>query len=350
MDLYARLGVSSGASKDEIRDAYRAGLDALAAADAAEKVTEEQRATNRTARAQLNEAWNVLSDPNQRARYDESIASGGAEDGVEPVEVVPAAPIAAVAGDARAVGGGPLSQRSRRKVIDLPVGMSLADTRPRLLGMVFDLTVIVVLVFAVQIAGQQVIKSQYPAETARVDAAREARTEASKALTGADDDVKQARAELARARGAAAKAQAQDDLDRAEAAQQRAERADTAAAKDLSEAQRALQGPGTVILVAGSLLALLYLVPSTAITGRTLGMRLRQTAVVRVDGSHVGWGGAIARFLVPVAITTSLFLSLPGLLLGFGSVLFWLWDPNRQGLHDRLARTLVVAAPVSKRP
>ena len=95
MDLYARLGVSSGASKDEIRDAYRAGLDALAAADAAEKVTEEQRATNRTARAQLNEAWNVLSDPNQRARYDESIASGGAEDGVEPVEVVPAAPIAA---------------------------------------------------------------------------------------------------------------------------------------------------------------------------------------------------------------------------------------------------------------
>ena len=348
MDHYARLGVSSGATKDEIRDAYRAGLDALAAADAADKVTEEQRAANRTARAQLNVAWNVLSDPNQRARYDESVAAGEAEG--PAVEVVAAAPVAATPTDARAVGGGPLSQRSRRKVIDLPAGMSLADTRPRLLGMVFDLTVIVVLVFVVQIAGQQFIPSQYPAETARVDRAREARTEASKALTRADDDVKQARADLARARGADAKAQAQDDLDRAEAAQQRAERADTAAAKDLSEAQGALQGPGTVILVAGSLLALLYLVPSTAITGRTLGMRLRQTAVVRADGSHVGWGGAIARFLVPVAITTSLFLSLPGLLLGFGSVLFWLWDPNRQGLHDRLARTLVVAAPVSKRP
>ncbi|MEY4007053.1 MAG: hypothetical protein RLZZ467_65, partial [Gemmatimonadota bacterium] len=175
-------------------------------------------------------------------------------------------------------------------------------------------------------------------------------TDASEALTEATDARKAAEADLADAQGSAAKAQAREELDAAEADERAAEKADTAAAEDLEEAQSALRGPGTAILVVSAVFGLLYLVPSTAITGRTLGMRLRGTKVVRVDGSPATWGSAFVRFLIPVAVTTSLFYSLPGLLLGLGSVLFWLWDPNRQGLHDRLARTLVVAAPVSKRP
>ena len=46
-------------------------------------------------------------------------------------------------------------------------------------------------------------------------------------------------------------------------------------------------------------LALLYLVPMTAITGRTLGMRGRKIRVVRVDGSPVGWFGRVRPLLRP---------------------------------------------------
>lgn len=346
MDLYALLGLDPDASKDAIRDAYRRRLDDLAAADEGDKVTDEQRASNRAERARLNEAWNVLSDPSQRARYDERRAAGDAA--AEVPEIVFDAPPAAAPAE-RAVGGGPLSQRSRRRVIPLPAGTTLADTRPRLLGMVFDLSVVIFLVFVCQFGSRPLIESRYPAETARVEAARAERTDASKALTEATDERKAAERDLAKAQGSAAKAQAQDELDAAEAAERAATKVDTKAAKDLEQAQAALQGPGTMVLIASALIGLLYLVPSTAITGRTLGMRLRGTRVVRVDGSPATWGSAFVRFLIPVAITTSLFYSLPGLLLGLGSVLFWLWDPNRQGLHDRLARTLVVAAPVSKR-
>ena len=53
-----------------------------------------------------------------------------------------------------------------------------------------------------------------------------------------------------------------------------------------------------VILV----LALLYLVPVTAKTGSTLGMRGRKIKVVRVDGSPVGWYPAFARFVIPILL------------------------------------------------
>ncbi|MFM7616690.1 MAG: RDD family protein [Actinomycetes bacterium] len=343
MDHYELLGVDPDASKDEIRDAYRSRLDALRAAD--DGATEDRRATNRTERARLNEAWQVLSDPAQRARYDEARAEGDPEAGTPDLIVAAPAPPDAP----RVVGGGPLSQRSRRSVIPLPAGLTLADTRPRVLGMVFDLTVIIFLVFVCQLGGQRVIESQYPAETARIDAAREARVDASEALNDAQDARDRAEDDLAAAKGSAAKAEARAELDDAKAEVRTAERADERAAKALATAQEDLRGPGTVILVLSAVVGLAYLVPSTAITGRTLGMRLRGTRVVRVDGSPVTWGSAFMRFLIPVAITTALFYSLPGLLLGLGAVLFWLWDPNRQGLHDRLARTLVVAAPVSKR-
>ncbi|MFM7060814.1 MAG: RDD family protein [Actinomycetes bacterium] len=345
MDHYELLGVAPDASKDVIRDAYRTRLDALSAAD--EGAKDEQRAANRAERARLNDAWNVLSDPSQRARYDESRAE--VDDDVVTPDVVVAAPTPPPAGATRVVGGGPLSQRSRRPVIPLPAGTSLADTRPRVLGMVFDLTVIILLVFVCQIGGQRIIESQYPAETARIDAAREARVDASEALSEAEDARRAAERDLAGARGSAAKAEARAELADAKDAERAAERADERAADSLATAQEDLRGPGTMILVLSALIGLVYLVPSTAITGRTLGMRLRGTKVVRVDGSPATWGAAFVRFLIPVAITTALFYSLPGLLLGLGAVLFWLWDPNRQGLHDRLARTLVVAAPVSKR-
>ena len=92
-------------------------------------------------------------------------------------------------------------------------------------------------------------------------------------------------------------------------------------------------GSYLVVLV----LALLYLVPATAITGHTLGMRGRRIRVVRVDGSPVGWYGALVRFLHPDRASRS---SIPtiGPLLGLGLVLWGYRDANGQGIHDKLAQ------------
>ena len=66
-DHYELLGVEPDASKDEIKAAYRAEV---ANADSSR-------------RAQLNRAWNVLSDPIQRERYDESLAAAEMGDDVD---------------------------------------------------------------------------------------------------------------------------------------------------------------------------------------------------------------------------------------------------------------------------
>jgi uncharacterized RDD family membrane protein YckC len=82
-------------------------------------------------------------------------------------------------------------------------------------------------------------------------------------------------------------------------------------------------------------------VPATVITGRTFGMRSRRIRIVRVDGSPVGWYGAFTRFFLPIIVA----LAIPtiGPLLGLGMVLWGYRDANGQGIHDKLARTIVVA-------
>jgi molecular chaperone DnaJ len=69
---YRRLGVSSNASPDEIRAAYR---------NAARRFHPDARAARGTAgsddeMAAVNEAWRVLSDPVSRARYDADLGLG----------------------------------------------------------------------------------------------------------------------------------------------------------------------------------------------------------------------------------------------------------------------------------
>src|SRR5262249_14672615 len=60
-DLYGLIGVEPDATTDEIRDQYRTRRSELDAVG-----TEQSRADA----AALNRAWNILSDPYQRGRYD----------------------------------------------------------------------------------------------------------------------------------------------------------------------------------------------------------------------------------------------------------------------------------------
>jgi uncharacterized RDD family membrane protein YckC len=78
--------------------------------------------------------------------------------------------------------------------------------------------------------------------------------------------------------------------------------------------------------------------------GQTVGKMVMRTKVVRADGSHLGWHHAALRALVPVAVGV-LPLGFLAVMLSIGVYFVALWDPHRQGLHDKAAGTVVVALP-----
>jgi uncharacterized RDD family membrane protein YckC len=92
---YDLLGVEPDATKDEIRSAYRDRLEELRGR--VEKGRSDQaRDGARTETARLNTAWQVLSDPFQRQRYDAAISDGTAADTTDgTAEEEEAAPVPA---------------------------------------------------------------------------------------------------------------------------------------------------------------------------------------------------------------------------------------------------------------
>src|SRR4029453_13605355 len=83
-NYYEELGVEPGASRDELREAHRQRVSDLEAAREKKGVSESQLQANRDEVARVRAAWNVLSDPFQRQRYDaqlgaESESSGDVE-------------------------------------------------------------------------------------------------------------------------------------------------------------------------------------------------------------------------------------------------------------------------------
>src|ERR1700689_4309928 len=78
--LYDRLGVGPGATSDDLRRAYRARARALHPDRAGGRSGAELEADTAEL-ARLNQAWRVLSDPHERARYDAGLATG-TDDGI----------------------------------------------------------------------------------------------------------------------------------------------------------------------------------------------------------------------------------------------------------------------------
>jgi uncharacterized RDD family membrane protein YckC len=86
--------------------------------------------------------------------------------------------------------------------------------------------------------------------------------------------------------------------------------------------------------------AFVYETLMIALVGRTVGKIALGTRVVRLmDGGRPGWSEAAMRALVPLSLGA---IPQVGVLLAVLVYSLALWNPLRQGLHDKAAGTLVV--------
>ena len=81
-----------------------------------------------------------------------------------------------------------------------------------------------------------------------------------------------------------------------------------------------------------SLAGTIYFVYCWSTTGQTLGDMAMKIKVARTDGQPLSIGTGIVRY-VGYAISIAVI---------FIGVLWVLWDPNKQGWHDKIANTVVV--------
>ncbi|MCZ7534502.1 MAG: RDD family protein [Acidimicrobiia bacterium] len=346
-DYYRILDVAPDAPREEIRESYKARR-----ADLEARGTDESRPEV----ARLNRAWNVLSDPTQRERYDSRLAGARAED-----EAGTEADAGRSSGDAPAEVA---TERPRRRrfleprdrsaapagpTIEIPAGTSLSDSRSRLSAMGIDFAILLAIFVVVLFYAAPALQEQrYPDQFDRLDvldgeldAANEVADAAGEAADAAEESADAA--ETAGADDAAAKAEA------AKAARAEADAADTDVERvedQIFDVQEELRGYAFLLQEAAFLLALAYLVVPSARSGQTLGKRLRGVRAVRTTGEPLGWSGSLLRYGVIIfALNALWFMAGPlAVALVLFAVLGWMRNANQQGMHDRIAKTLVVAA------
>jgi len=350
-DYYDLLDVAPDSDREDIRVAYRTKRDALQADDGG--------AQNRSKVAELNRAWNVLSDPHQRERYDERLADAresGEDDGVgdedddeddddrrHPVPVTRAQQRAA----ARRTRGA-----AQQPAIVLPDGLTLAPIRSRLQALAFDLMVLLLIFLTVYLVGLKLVDNHFPGERKRGSDLVTQQNNVIKAVNNDKKQVSAADAALAAAKlkkDTAAEQTATRQGAAASAAQAKDTAKNDAITKQIDAINRQLSPWINLVFVVGIVLLLVYLVPATALTGQTLGKRFFKVRVVnRLTGARPGFSSALLRFGVPLLVGA--FLAVPlrfgplGLALPVLGMIGWISKPNRQGLHDRLAKTVVVDA------
>ncbi|HEY3671569.1 MAG TPA: RDD family protein [Acidimicrobiia bacterium] len=381
-NYYEELGVEPGASRDELREAHRQRVADLEAAREKKNVSESQLQANRDEVARVRAAWNVLSDPFQRQRYDAQVGSDSAAGDVELVDddeasapqssgaeltgwrklLAPPPPKDAGRGNGNGNGNGkgkgpaPRTDRNGRPrpepTVVLPPGMRIAEPRVRGMALLFDISILIVIFFSVSLIVPRLIQSDYQDIQDRISKTN--------SLHDSRQSVLDAQKSVTSAKSASDKKSAQSDLNSAQkdykSAVKDAKDADVPARytnTDSPPSPKQLQTyadnqadkiktTGYITTGLTFVLAMGYLVPVTALKGRTLGMRGRKIRVVRIDGSPVGWYASFTRFALPILLA----LAIPsfGVILGLGMVAWGYFDRNGQGIHDKLARTIIVDA------
>jgi hypothetical protein len=332
-DYYDLLGVERDASTDEIRTAYRARLDPARGEEGKAK-GKASKSVGVADAAALNQAWNVLADPFQRRRYDEQLrteeqqgAPGATDEADAGDDDVAAAVPERRRGLREALQGGSgerATRAGRGQPVELSTGLTAAGTRDRINALIVDALLIYVLAivllplafsplshdaFVVYKGGKQVGS----AHTVTGDASAQ---KAQKAALLADEKAKVA--------------QATKPGDKP--------------AKVEVKRQRVYTGAQLALLSFLSLVvALCVVVPSSAISGQTLGKKIFRVRLAGGDGAVPGWRLSFLHYAAPILL--AILIPQIGPLLALGLVLWFLRDPMRQGLHDKLAKTFVVAVP-----
>jgi RDD family/DnaJ domain len=361
---YDALGVDPNASKDEIRDAYRDRLSEAQAdvtnAETAKRPEGSQIAAARAEEARIRSAWQVLSDPVQRSRHDDTLGVTREEPGSEiredgegddeEVEDRTPAQRRADARQARTRQQGPprpglFSTEHPPTPPSWPAGVTPPPPRARLLALGIDVVVLGIILIAQQFLGVLVVEQIYPEQTKKLDHISDCidtLDEAKDANAGSqkrENRINEANEDCASVNAVEPFAEGSTDVTN----KQIDARIDDAENRQDDLQSEILPAQFGVLLVA-VLLALLYLIPSSLRTGRTLGKHLMRVHVVMDDGSPLRFGAAMSRYGTPV-LAAFLFASILGP-LAFALILFgvltWPRNANLQGLHDRLAHTIVV--------
>jgi hypothetical protein len=363
---YDVIGVDPEASRDEIRAAYRSRVDELKTARERKGVSDSALQANREQVARLHSAWNVLSDPFQRKRYDSQLGGSGSgddeldDDGVSTGEatstaVEPARPRGLRGlltpppprnGDTATTKRPPAGRRPPpQPTITLPPGMRFAEPKPRGLALLFDLMVLIILVNGSGYLVPRLVRSDYGKISDQITKLTDKRDHQNSLADTADSNKSSYtdKANAAKKKGDTEAEATDREKASAAAANAKAHRAEANAdQKKIDADNNKIQTGQYLAGLVGIVLALVYLVPSTALTGQTLGKRFRKLKVVRVDGSPVGWSASFVRFALPVVLAVA--VPSIGPVVGLGLVIWSLRDPNHQGVHDKLAKTIVVEA------
>jgi curved DNA-binding protein CbpA len=352
-DYYELLDVAPDSDREDIRIAFRDKRDALQAG-------EDGGAKNRAKVAELNRAWNVLSDPHQRERYDERLADyresrendgEGDEDG-DYDDDDHERPVPVTRAQKRAELRRQRGATAQQQTIVLPEGLTLAPVKARLQALAFDLLVLLLIFLAVYLIGLKLVDNHFPGERKRGSDLVTQQTKATKAVNADKKKVSDADKAITAARlkkDTQAETKATADANAAKAAQKKDQANHDAITKRVDAINKQLSPWINLVFVVGILLLLLYLVPATALTGQTPGKRIfKVRAVNRITGEAPGFSSAVLRFGVPLLIGA--FLAVPlrfgplGLAIPVLGMIGWISKPNRQGMHDKLAKTVVVEA------
>jgi hypothetical protein len=332
-DYYDLLGVDADASTDEIKAAYREMKDELAAS------TDDGA---KARKAKLNKAWNVLSDPYQRGRYDSELERGVIADDLdyddddEEPSTNGSSPAKRGAASAPAKRG-----RERQPIgpptIPAPEGTHYPQTKQRMIAMGIDLAVLLLLFVGSQLLTVNLQKSN---ERAAYDARSEL---VETSIPDQEDAVDTAKDQLKTAQQATPVVQA--NVEKAQANVDAEEQKLDDLNSQLDDAEQKLAPISQVVMGVTFLIGFLYLIIPSMFWGATVGKRRQHLAVYREDGTPARKGDLIKRYglLVIATYALSFILGPIAAVIVLFIVTMWMRNPNQQGLHDRFCKTIVVA-------
>jgi len=324
-NYYDLLGVDADAPVADIRAAYR---------DRKAEVSGRDDDEAKADAAALNKAWNVLSDPYQRGRYDEQRAEAGDSEEGEDDDVVDVAPtLTRTSRTNTRANQGKNARAPLQPTVTLPAGLEFATPKKRLIAMGIDVVVLIVLFFGSFLLTNSLEKSKHPVEhhavsvlPAQIKDAKSATSAAKKKASKTVDCTKPVTTDNDKAYC--------DALANQNKLQ-----------KQYDDATKKLAPTRSLISGLFFLVALLILLIPSLFGGQTLGKRLQGIRLVRLDGSRVGAAEVFRRYgaLALAAFASYTFLGPVGPLVIVFVATMWTRNPNRQGLQDRFARTLVVS-------